>query len=351
MKKFVIYVISMIVVSAITIYLLNSFGGGIDWARIIQFFFREWWGVIGLFSLLGSWMADAGVIYLLTRKGSNEKFGFFRSLKTTIIGAFFGMITPSYSGGQPMQLVYMSRCGVSLGTSTSVMVLRFVVEQSALEFMAILSLPRALHLMHRVPAVVSLAFIGFSISTAMIVFLITFSLSRKVYDKIFGLFKWVVALFRFSKKLRPKIDDFLVKIDKEIAQYARSAKTLSKDPWLLTSTFFLGFVSNFLIFVTVYSAIVSIGVLKNALSSLLDVVSIQSLATMIIYFSPTPGASGVAEGGFYLFFSPIVPHRYLGTVTLEWRTLTYFIPLAIGFFVVLFESMRHVKKAPQDEKT
>ncbi len=333
----------MLIVSAITIYLLNSFGGGIDWARIVQFFFYEWWGIIGLLSLLGSWMADAGVIYLLTRKGSEEHFGFFKSLKTTIIGAFFGMITPSYSGGQPMQLVYMSKSGISLGVSTSVMVLRFVVEQSALEVMAIMGLPLALRLMHKVPAVVSLAFVGFSISSGMIVFLVLFSINRKVYNKIFGLFKWAVALFRFSKRLRPKIDGFLEKIDREIAEYAQSAKTLNKDPLLLISTFSLGFLSNFLSFVTVYSAIVSIGVLKNTLSSLFDVISVQSLATMIIYFSPTPGASGVAEGGFYLFFSPIVPREYLGTVTLEWRALTYFIPLAIGFIVVFFESLKHMK--------
>jgi uncharacterized protein (TIRG00374 family) len=349
LKKFVVYIISMVIVSAITIYLLNSFGGGIDWAQIKEFFFHEWWGTIGLLSLLGSWAADAAVIYLLTRKGSKEHFSYMKSLKTTIIGAFFGMITPSYSGGQPMQLVYMGKSGISVGVSTSVMVLRFIVEQSALEMIAIIGLPHALRLMNKVPAVIPLAFIGFSISSAMIIFLITFSLSRKVYNKIFGLFKWVVALFRFSKKLKPKIDKFLEKIDSEIAQYAQSAETLSKDPLLLISTFSLGLISDILSFVTVYTAIVSIGVLKNSFSSLFDVLSVQSLATMIIYFSPTPGASGVAEGGFYLFFSPIVPRSYLGTVTLEWRSLTYFIPLAIGLIVVFLESLKHVKKKPTEE--
>ncbi len=345
------YIVSVVIVSAITIYLLNSFGGGIDWQKIYQFFFHECWGTIGLLSLLGSWAADAGVIYFLTKKGSKEHFSFFKSFKTTIIGAFFGMITPSYSGGQPMQLVYMGKSGISVGVSTSVMVLRFIVKQSALEVMAIIGLPIALHLMHKVPAVVSLAFIGFGISTAMIVFLITLSLSKRVYNKIFALFKWVVSLFRFSKKLRPKIDTLLEKVDNEIVQYAQSAKILSKDPVLLLSTFSLGLLSNFLDFVTVYSAIVSLGVLKNTLSSLLDVISVQSLATMIIYFSPTPGASGVAEGGFYLFFSPIVPRQYLGTVTLEWRTLTYFIPLAIGFIVVFFESLNHMKGNKKKEGT
>ncbi len=336
--------------SGITIYLLNSFGGGIDWKQINYFFLHEWWGFLGILSLLGAWLADAGVIYLLTRKASREKFSFLNSFKTTIIGAFFGMITPSYSGGQPMQLVYMNKCGVSLGASTSVMILRFVVEQSALEMMAIFGFAHAFHLMKKVPAVMPLAFVGFAISTGAIVFFVTFTLSRRVYDKIFGIFKWLVALFRFSKKLRPKIDALLEKLDSEIVKYAQSAQMLNKDPWLIISTFFLGFLSNLLGFLTVYVAIVSLDILKNSLFSLYDVVSVQSLATMIIYFSPTPGASGMAEGGFYLFFSPIVPRSYLATVTLEWRMLTYFIPLTIGFVVVMWETFKHIKNEPSKKE-
>ena len=342
MKRFIFYLVLIIVVSATAIYLLNSFGGGINWKRMFDFFFHEWWGLIGLISLLISWMADAAVIYLLTRKGSKMHFGFIKSFKTTVIGAFFGMITPSYSGGQPMQLVYMGKSGLSLGVSTSVMVLRFVVEQTALEFIAFLGVVRAVHLMRGIPAIISLALVGFTISTGMIVFLVLFSLNRRVYNKIFGVFKWFVALFKFSKKLRPKIDSFLDRVDSEVEMYAESAKNLNKDPILLISTFLLGILSNMANFLTVYSAIISTGILKISLSSLFNIVSIQSLATMIIYFSPTPGASGVAEGGFYLFFSPIIPREYLGTVTLEWRMLTYFIPLLIGFLLVLWESFKGI---------
>ncbi len=350
MKKFIVSLGLIVIVSATTIYLLNSFGGGINWKNIFDFFFHKWWGLIGLISLLISWTADASVIYLLTRKGSKEHFGFVRSLKTSIIGAFFGMITPSYSGGQPMQLVYMGKSGLSLGVSTSVMVLRFVVEQSALEVIAFMGVVRAVRLMRGIPAIISLAMVGFTISTAMIAFLVVFTLSQKVYNKIFGIFKWFVALFKFSKKLRPKINSFLDKIDSEVEMYAESAKSLNKDPILLISTFLLGVLSNVASFFTVYSAIISTGALKNSFSSLLDIISVQSLATMIIYFSPTPGASGVAEGGFYLFFSPIVPREYLGTVTLEWRMLTYFIPLLIGFLLVIWESFKGISLKNDEKK-
>jgi len=350
LKKFGIYLILIAIVSAVAIYLLNSFGGGIDWKETFNFFTHDWWGVIGLISLLVSWLADSSVIYLLVNKGSDKHFSFFKSFKTSIIGAFFGMLTPSYSGGQPMQLVYMSRHGISLGVSTSVMVFRFVVEQGALETIAIFGLLRAMRLMTRVPAAASLAFLGFALSTGMIFFLITLSLSKRVYDKIFGIFKWFIALFKFSKKLRPKVEMLLDRVDTEIGKYAQSTKILSKDPLLLILTFFLGVLSNLANFFLVYVAVAATGLFQNTLKTLLNVISVQSLATMIIYFSPTPGSSGVAEGGFYLFFSSMVPREYLGTVTFEWRILSYFIPLLIGFILVTSISF-HGVKLRNDDKT
>ncbi len=344
LKKFGIYLVLIAIVSAIAIYLLNSFGGGINWKRAFDFFTHDWWGVFGLMSLFVSWLADSGVIYLLVNRSSENHFSFSKSFKTSVVGSFFAMLTPSYSGGQPMQIVYMTRHGVSLGVSTSVMIFRFVVEQGALETIAIFGLVTAMRLMSRVPAAASLAFLGFGFSTAVILFLIILSLSKRVYDKIFGTFKWFISLFRFSKKLRPKIELLLDKVDSEIVKYAQSAKTLSKDPLLLILTFFLGLLTNLANFFLVYVAVAATGFFQNTFRTFLNVISVQSLATMIIYFAPTPGSSGVAEGGFYLFFSTMVPRRYLGTITFEWRVLSYFIPLLIGFIIVTWISFHNIKK-------
>ncbi len=337
------------IVSAITVYLLNSFGGGINWEKTFSFFTHDWWGVFGIISLLIAWLTDSGVIYLLVKKTSDKHFSFFESFKTTIIGGFFGMITPSYSGGQPMQLIYMSKRGISLGASTSVMIFKFVLEQGALETIAILGFVRAMHLMTQVPAAASLAFIGFTISTAIIFFLIILSLSKRLYNKIFGAFKWFIALFKFSKRLRPKVETLLDKVDTEMEKYAQSTKIISKDPLLLILTFSLGIISNLANFFIVYVCIAAMGLAQNVLSTLLNLISVQSLATMIIYFAPTPGSSGVAEGGFYLFFSTMVPKEYLGTITFEWRVLSYFIPLLIGFVFVTWMSFHGIKLKSDDK--
>ena len=53
---------------------------------------------------------------------------------------------------------------------------------------------------------------------------------------------------------------------------------------------------------------------------------------MLLYFTPTPGGSGIAEGGFVLLFSETVPQGTVGIVAVCWRLIAEYIPFLIGFY-------------------
>lgn len=57
------------------------------------------------------------------------------------------------------------------------------------------------------------------------------------------------------------------------------------------------------------------------------------ITTFVMYFSPTPGASGIAEGVFGYFFSDLLSASHLVLVTVVWRGLTIYLGMAIGVFV------------------
>ncbi|MGC9213854.1 lysylphosphatidylglycerol synthase transmembrane domain-containing protein [Athalassotoga sp.] len=349
MKKFAIYAVIIGIVSAVMIYLLNYFGGGININDLYFFFLKSWWGLIGIGLMLVSWVTDALNTYILVRL-SKSKISFFRSLKATIISNFFGMITPSSTGGQPMQVVYLNKVGVSPGISTSILVFKFIAWQGAIEMIAIFELRRAIVLLNGVPSALSLAIIGFIISSSIIVLMILFNFNRKVYNMFFNVIRKFIALFKFSKRIRPKAEWLLQRFDNEIGKYSDSAKNFTQKPYILVLVFVLSIVSSGAGLLLVLPTIASLGLFNNGIQEFLDVLAIQSLATLIIYYSPTPGSTGTAEGEFYLFFSAIVPGRYLATITIEWGILRYFIPLIIGFIVVLFESLRGIKVTPEKEK-
>jgi uncharacterized protein (TIRG00374 family) len=68
--------------------------------------------------------------------------------------------------------------------------------------------------------------------------------------------------------------------------------------------------------------------------SYLKVLGIQVVTTFIMYFSPTPGASGIAEGVFGHFFSDIVSAGHLLILTFAWRLLTIYTGMLIALVLI-----------------
>lgn len=344
MKNPRISIILVIAVSVLTVYLLNSFGGGIKWWKAIDFFFENWWGILGFLFLVISWLADAMIIRLLVGGISGSPFPFFRAFKTSMIGSFFNKISPSSSGGEVMQILYLDRSGFSPGVSTSVMVMRFIIKQSAMVAIGTFGIFRIFRIVSDNTPILALSVLGMAISVFAILFFIFFNSNEKTHRWVSGAVRRIAGIFKFSKRLEPKIDVFLDRMDSEFEAYLRGVKALLKKPGLFFWLFAFAFVSATAYLLLVYAVLASIRVMSGGFGDLLDVVSLQALATMIVFFSPTPGSSGVAEGGFYLFFSTVVPGRFLGTVTFEWRLLSYFIPLLVSFVFVVAESARGLKK-------
>lgn len=76
----------------------------------------------------------------------------------------------------------------------------------------------------------------------------------------------------------------------------------------------------------------------------LTVVGLLVATTFIMYFAPTPGASGVAEGVFGMVFAGIVTGGHLVLVTVAWRFLTVYLGMLIGVGVTFHEAVRHADK-------
>ena len=58
------------------------------------------------------------------------------------------------------------------------------------------------------------------------------------------------------------------------------------------------------------------------------------MTTFIMYFSPTPGASGISEGVFGSFFRDILSGNHLILVIVSWRLLTIYLGMIVGLVVL-----------------
>jgi hypothetical protein len=65
-----------------------------------------------------------------------------------------------------------------------------------------------------------------------------------------------------------------------------------------------------------------------------DVLLVQTLITFLLYFAPTPGASGIAELLSTAVMSSVyIPKELSPLYTLIWRAILSYFTLAFGFMV------------------
>jgi uncharacterized membrane protein YbhN (UPF0104 family) len=74
--------------------------------------------------------------------------------------------------------------------------------------------------------------------------------------------------------------------------------------------------------------------------SYFQVTGMLVVSTCLMYFAPSPGGAGFAEGVFGIFFASLVRPSDLVGIIVIWRFLTIYLGMLIGIPVVLYELFR-----------
>ena len=56
---------------------------------------------------------------------------------------------------------------------------------------------------------------------------------------------------------------------------------------------------------------------------------------ILLYFAPTPGGSGIAEGGFVFLFGGLLPPGTVGVLAVAWRFFAEYLPFSIGLYFTI----------------
>ena len=95
---------------------------------------------IAVLCVLAFWLLEAYTLRYVT-VSMNKKMSFFSSFRIGLIGLLYSALTPSASGGQPVQIIFMRKNGIPTGTATSVMVVKFIAFQTSICILFIMAIP------------------------------------------------------------------------------------------------------------------------------------------------------------------------------------------------------------------
>lgn len=251
-----------------------------------------------------------------------------QAAKNCMIGQFFNNITPSSTGGQPMQAYYMHKCGISYGFATSALLIRFIIYQISLTIISIVVLIFKYNdFAAKVQGFSALMIIGFTINTCIAVMLLLIGFKKSVASNIMKFIVVVLNKLHIVKKL----DRSLKRVDEEVEMFNKGFEQIKSHPKKILCMHLLT-ILQLIVFFSINITIAGAFGIKLSPTTAFDIITGAACVQMSSSFVPLPGAAGGAELSYYVLYGSIFPSAKISAAVLMWRILTFYFPLIVGLF-------------------
>ena len=271
------------------------------------------------------------------RKDFNTKKMRQVARRTVLLGRYYDNITPAAIGGQPFQIYYMRKnSGLPGGVSTAIPLFGMISGQMGFIIIAVfcfllgsLSIENAALI---ATACFGLLFYAFWPATIMIA-----TFLPKGMTELINIVVKLLAKMHIVKDREAAIK----KTEYEVNEYARSIKIILKTRGLFLKTILMSIAFHILVSMIPFFVLTAFGGEVDFLPCFVTTVAITSA----VYFVPTPGNAGAAEGTFYVVFSAL-SEGYVFWAMLVWRFFSYYIYIIMGAatYFLMHLQKKHQKK-------
>ena len=326
MKK-TIFNIAVIVLAFVSVFSFALKAQGFDNIRMLIANMNYWWILLAILCMCGYWLMESLSLYSVTAC-IYEKPRYIDSLQVSMIGQFFNSITPFASGGQPIQMYYMNKKGINVGTAGSILMVKFLIYQFTMNMYVFLILVFKFGEFAKYQTgLLALALCGFALNMFVIVVLILFSFKRSWTEKILDFCLAVLKFLRLGKNP----EETKAKTLAELELFHDNFNILKKNAKKMIKVSLYVVIQLTCLFIIPYLVYRAFNFNQESLASLF-IITVFLVTAMS--FIPLPGASFGAEGGFITFFGPAFGSTVV-FATFVWRTITYYSCIFVGslFFI------------------
>jgi glycosyltransferase 2 family protein len=301
------------------------------------------WLLCALLGWFGYMIFDMIGLYMFLYQ-QRYPISFWFAVYITLIGFYYSNITPGSSGGQPMQIYYMSKRKIPVPISTSALSVKFLALQIMLVVIAtVLWIFNRDYVNQQLPMAKWFVYLGYGINSVSIPLILLVALHRPLVQAILLFFVRIGAKLRIIK--RP--EETIVRLDAGMDMYHMSILRLMKYPKRIVGQLVfagLSLLSLMTIPISVYHAFGLSGVHWYQLLAMAFLLFISAS------YTPLPGASGAQEGGFLIYFAGAFTKGTIGLALLVWRFFSYYLFLLIGAAISIVNTIRG-HKADKDKDT
>jgi len=340
LKKFRNYLITATILIVILALTFNSIYDKDSWIVIGQSIRTLNYGYILVAVLCLCLYFVCQGIYMKCILGTlNHKITLIRGTFYAILEYFFSGITPSSTGGQPVQLYYMTKDEIPIRKSYITLMLNTIY------FKVIILILGIGVLIFNCSYITESAFIYRVFFTIGFVFdlLLTFlclvlifktDLIKKIFIKLVNFLK----KFRMFKKKISKYN-----IEEVMDRYREEVEFIKTHGVTVIFTFIITFIQRLCLFSIIYIVYRSLGFNSY---SYFDLLFIQVCVQIAMEAAPLPGGAGVSEGMMHKLFVMLFAEAFADVGMLLTRAFSFYIPLIVTGLIILVEYIyKKIKKA------
>ena len=268
-------------------------------------------------------------------KTLNEKSSFIQNFRYVLIGFFFSSITPAASGGQPMQIYYMHKNGISIANSTLSLLINLCSFQIITISFAMISL--IFNYKYLTTGLVWLFVIGVTLNSVALSLLLIGIFSKKLSACLVKISVKILSFFKIKN-----IEEKQEKLEKELFKYQGSAAYIKQNIEVMLKTILTTFVQILFYYSIPFWIYSSFGFSEY---NIIQIISLQAILYATVSGIPLPGAVGVSEGGFLGIFKNVFTTSTLNSAMILNRGVSFYLFVLISAILVISQALVANKKS------
>ncbi len=262
------------------------------------------------------------IFYMLKSLGEDARL--LHCCLYSFVGFFFILVTPSASGGQPAQLYFMKKDGLSLTVSTMVLIIVTITYKLVLVVIgAIVFIFRPAKIMYFLEPVTGWCWLGMVLNVVCILAMLVFVFHKALAENIAA---WVLNVFCkvFHRKNKEK---YMCRLASAMEKYRGTAEYFSTHKLIIWNVFCITVFQRVIFFVLAYIVCLSF---NTADEGIFVITGLQAMVSVAVDMLPFPGGMGITEKLFKDIFTPLCGSGLVLPVMIVTRAISYYTQLFIS---------------------
>lgn len=325
------FLLNLVVVAGVLFYQISQ-EGVISLSQLFEYNLNGWYFLMAFGFLILLMMLKALRFDILIKETTGRSRPTL-SYKVSALGRYYDNITPMATGGQPFQVFYLNKRGLSASTAISVPLEKYFIGQFAFMTVSIFSVIFSLctDLLGGSALVKVVSLLSFSLNFVLVAGLILLSINKSVGRVL------VAKILKFLQKIHivKNYDKQYNKIMKTVDDYQTSIKTFMKNKGMFLVLYILSIV--ILLIQYSFPYFVYCGMVKFDLSLWLEMFVKTAMIEIAASLIPLPGGTGMNEFSFTAIFANLFLEGRMFWALIIYRLFSYYFYLIQGIFVIIYD--------------